>query len=74
MLDPKLLRNNLEFVTQELLRRGFALDIDEYQSLEADRRSLQEETENLQNERNVKSKLIGQAKACLLYTSDAADE
>ena len=63
MLDPKLLRNNLAFVTQELLRRGFALDIDEYQSLEADRRSLQEETENLQNERNVKSKLIGQAKA-----------
>ena len=63
MLDPKLLRNNLTFVTQELLRRGFALDIDEYQSLEADRRSLQAETEDLQNERNVKSKLIGQAKA-----------
>ena len=63
MLDPKLLRNNLAFVTQELLRRGFALGIDEYQSLEADRRLLQEETENLQNERNVKSKLIGQAKA-----------
>ena len=68
MLDPKLLRNNIAFVTQELLRRGFALDIDEYQSLEADRRSLQAETENLQNERNVKSKF------CLLYTSDAADE
>ena len=63
MLDPKLLRNNIAFVTQELLRRGFALDINEYQSLEADRRSLQAETENLQNERNVKSKLIGQAKA-----------
>ena len=63
MLDPKLLRNNIAFVTQELLRRGFALDIDEYQSLEADRRLLQAETENLQNERNVKSKLIGQAKA-----------
>ena len=63
MLDPKLLRNNIAFVTQELLRRGFALDIDEYQSLEADRRSLQAETEDLQNERNVKSKLIGQAKA-----------
>ena len=63
MLDPKLLRNNIAFVTQELLRRGFDLDIDEYQSLEADRRSLQAETENLQNERNVKSKLIGQAKA-----------
>ena len=63
MLDPKLLRNNVAFVTQELLRRGFTLDIDEYQSLEADRRSLQAETENLQNERNVKSKLIGQAKA-----------
>ena len=63
MLDPKLLRNNIAFVTQELLRRGFALDIEEYQSLEADRRSLQAETENLQNERNVKSKLIGQAKA-----------
>ena len=63
MLDPKLLRNNIAFVTQELLRRGFALDIDEYQSLEADRRSLQAEMEDLQNERNVKSKLIGQAKA-----------
>ena len=63
MLDPKLLRNNIAFVTQELLRRGFALDMDEYQSLETDRRALQAETENLQNERNVKSKLIGQAKA-----------
>ena len=63
MLDPKLLRNNIAFVTQELLRRGFALDIDEYQNLETDRRSLQAETEDLQNERNVKSKLIGQAKA-----------
>nr|WP_298250998.1 serine--tRNA ligase [uncultured Halomonas sp.] len=63
MLDPKLLRSDLETVAQRLAKRGFALDIDRLSTLEARRRELQAETESLQNERNTRSKAIGKAKA-----------
>jgi seryl-tRNA synthetase len=63
MLDPKLLRAELEQVAANLRRRGFALDVDTFQALEARRRALQIETQELQNERNTRSKSIGKAKA-----------
>ncbi len=63
MLDPKLLRSDLSFVAEQLNKRGFKLDIAEYESLESRRKSLQTETEQLQNQRTQKSKAIGQAKA-----------
>lgn len=63
MLDPYLLRTELDHVKQELLRRGFALDVDTYSALETQRKSIQVKTQELQNERNSGSKLIGQAKA-----------
>lgn len=63
MLDPKLLRTDPESVRASLARRGFTLDIGAYQELERQRKALQTRAEQLRNERNVRSKGIGQAKA-----------
>ncbi len=63
MLDPKLLRSDLEHVAQALARRGFRLDTGKISELETRRKALQVEAQELQNERNTRSKLIGKAKA-----------
>ncbi|OCG15661.1 serine--tRNA ligase [Gilliamella sp. Fer1-1] len=63
MLDPNLLRNELDLVANKLARRGFKLDVDTIRQLEEKRKVLQVETENLQAERNARSKAIGAAKA-----------
>ncbi len=63
MLDPKLLRNDLDTVRQQLARRGFELDTETFTRLENQRKALQVKTQNLQKERNASSKAIGQAKA-----------
>ncbi len=63
MLDPRLLRQNLDAVAQQLARRGFVLDRERYASLEADRKRLQVEVETLRSTRNDRSKDIGKAKA-----------
>ena len=63
MLDPNLLRNEPDAVAEKLARRGFTLDVEMLRSLEERRKVLQVETENLQAERNSRSKSIGQAKA-----------
>ncbi|MDR5905641.1 serine--tRNA ligase [Franzmannia qiaohouensis] len=63
MLDPKLLRGDLEQVAQRLATRGFTLDTARLEALESRRREIQTETETLQNERNTRSKAIGKAKA-----------
>lgn len=62
MLDPNLLRNELDLVAQKLARRGFKLDVATIRDLEEKRKVLQVETENLQAERNARSKSIGAAK------------
>lgn len=63
MLDPRLFRSDLELVLQQLQRRGFQFDAAAYQSLEDRRKDVQVKTQELQNERNTRSKAIGQAKA-----------
>lgn len=63
MLNPNLLRNELDAVAEKLAHRGVKLDIEELQILETKRRALQIKTENLQAERNTQSKIIGQRKA-----------
>jgi seryl-tRNA synthetase len=70
MLDPKLLRTELEHTAAILKRRGFELDIKLLGSLEADRKAMQTRTQELQARRNAASKAIGQAKA---KGEDAAD-
>lgn len=63
MLNPKLLRQNLDFVLQQLERRGVKLDITEYQNLETERYRLQLATQESQTQLNTKSKSIGKAKS-----------
>ncbi|TVQ27892.1 MAG: serine--tRNA ligase [Wenzhouxiangella sp.] len=63
MLDPQSLRHDLEAVAAGLARRGYHLDMESYAAIESRRKALQIRTEELQNQRNVSSKSIGQAKA-----------
>lgn len=53
MLDPSLLRKDLESVRTRLARRGFELDVGAFEALEAQRKSLQTSTEALQAKRNA---------------------
>jgi seryl-tRNA synthetase len=63
MLDPLLFRNELDFVKTQLDRRNFAFDAQAFQVLENKRKEIQVKTQQLQSERNSRSKAIGQAKA-----------
>jgi seryl-tRNA synthetase len=63
MLDPKLIRADIASVATQLKRRGYALDVSAIKALEQKRKQYQVQTEQLQSERNTKSKSIGRAKA-----------
>ncbi len=63
MLDIQLLRTDLAGVAQRLAGRGFKLDTGTFESLEAQRKAVQTETQELQARRNQLSKQIGQLKA-----------
>ena len=63
MLDIQLLRNDLQGVSQRLADRGTKPDFAEFERLEAKRKTVQIQTQELQAKRNQLSKQIGQAKA-----------
>ena len=63
MLDPKLLRTDLANITLQLSRRGFTLDTELLSALEEKRKIIQVNTQELQSQRNTRSKSIGQSKA-----------
>ncbi|MDY6891036.1 MAG: serine--tRNA ligase [Pseudomonadota bacterium] len=63
MLDPKLVRANPEAVADLLKKKGFEFPLQRFIELENQRKSIQTESEALQNERNTRSKTIGKAKA-----------
>lgn len=63
MLDPALLRKDLDSVVRRLATRGFAFPMDAFNSLESRRKSVQTETENLQAQRNALAKQIGALKS-----------
>jgi seryl-tRNA synthetase len=67
MLDPKLLRSELNNIAQSLKVKGFELNCDEFLALEKQRKELQLNAESIQQERNTYSKsmgkLIGEAKS-----------
>lgn len=62
MLDSKLLRGQLQDVADRLATRGYTLDIARLDALEVQRKAVQTRTEQLQAERNARSRSIGQAK------------
>ncbi len=63
MLDPKLIRSDLNAVAEQLKKRGYDLDVSVIELLEKNRKDCQIRTEQFQSERNSKSKMIGKAKA-----------
>lgn len=63
MLDSKYLKTNIDEVVKNLKQRGFDFDIENFEALEAERKTIQTKTETLQANRNARSKNIGQAKA-----------
>ncbi|MBI5027147.1 MAG: serine--tRNA ligase [Nitrospirae bacterium] len=63
MLDIKFVRNNIDKLRDALLKRGLAeADFDGFLKLEAERRNISKETEELRNKRNTTSKKIGDLK------------
>ncbi|WP_372832467.1 serine--tRNA ligase [Pontibacterium sp.] len=63
MLDPKYVRSNPEEVARLLKKKGYEFPVDQFVALENQRKELQVQTEDLQSERNTRSKSIGKAKA-----------
>jgi seryl-tRNA synthetase len=63
MLDIQTLRNDLAGVAARLATRGYTLDTEKFEQMEAERKTIQSRTQELQAKRNASSKLIGQAKA-----------
>jgi seryl-tRNA synthetase len=63
MIDPKLLRANLDEVALHLARRGYRLDTQALAALEEKRKKVQVIAQQFQSERNAKSKAIGTAKS-----------
>ena len=63
MLDIQLLRNDLQGVAGRLAARGMTLDVAAFESLEAKRKAVQTQTQELQAKRNQLSKQVGQAKS-----------
>ena len=62
MLDIQQLRSNLDAVAEGLAKRGKPIDFTEFKSLEAERKTLQTRTQELQAQRNSLSKQIGMLK------------
>ena len=62
MIDTKLLREEFSTIKNSLMKRGFDIDQKKFESIDAHRKSLQVEVENLQSERNNISAEFGQKK------------
>ncbi len=63
MLDTKIIRANPEEIAAKLLTKKYVFPVEQFKALEDQRREVQITTENLQSERNSRSKSIGKAKA-----------
>jgi seryl-tRNA synthetase len=64
MFDINLLRNDLQATAEWMKKaRGYDIDVAAFEALEAERKALQIQTQDLQQQRNVLSKAVGQAKA-----------
>ncbi len=62
MLDPQLLRSDIDSVARHLGARSFSLDVPGFRAIEEERKAVQTRTQDLQAARNQFAKRIGQAK------------
>jgi len=80
MLDPQLLRNDIDTAARLLAARSFSLDVAAFRAIEEERKQVQIRTQDLQAARNQFAKRIGQAKskgedvAGLMTESNRANE
>jgi seryl-tRNA synthetase len=81
MIDIQLLRKEIANIAVRLAQRKFKLDVDAFNALEAERKSIQTRTEELQAQRNTLSKQIGILKgkgedgaALMVQVGSIADE
>ena len=70
MLDPQLIRNELDSIAKAIEKRGASIDINRIKKIEEKRKAIQVKTESLQAERNLISKEIGDLKAKNKDTED----
>ena len=63
MFDINLLRNDLAATAEAMLKRNTVIDTAAFEAMEAERKALQIQTQDLQQQRNTLSKAVGQAKA-----------
>ncbi len=63
MFDINLLRNDIAATAERMKARNFVIDTAAFEALEAERKALQIQTQELQQQRNTLSKAVGQAKA-----------
>lgn len=59
MIDPKLLRTELDTVAEKLAKRGYTLDTAFWQQVETERKAIQVKTEELQAKKNAGAKQVG---------------
>ncbi len=62
MLDPQVLRNDIKQVAKALTKRYYTLDVSAIKTLEEKRKATQAKTQELQQQRNSRSKEIGKVK------------
>lgn len=63
MLEIQQLRTDLDAVTRQLAKRGYTFPAEAFNTLEAERKTIQTQTQELQAQRNAASKKIGNAKS-----------
>ena len=74
MLNVKELRDNIDQVQSSLLERGYSLDIEKFKGLDAQRKTLQVNVENLQSSRKKLSEEFGKLKAGGKKVDDLKDK
>jgi seryl-tRNA synthetase len=62
MIDPKILEENIEFVKTKLSERGQDIDFDMIATIDEERRRVIGEVEELEHQRNIGSKKVGELK------------
>ncbi|MGB1068080.1 MAG: serine--tRNA ligase [Gammaproteobacteria bacterium] len=74
MIDIKNLRDNIDIISDSLLRRGYTLDSNKFKSLDSERKSLQVSVETLQSSRKKLSEEFGKLKASGADTTSLKEE
>lgn len=74
MLEIQQLRTDLDNITRQLAKKGYVFPVEAFNALEAERKVIQTQTQELQAQRNAASKKIGHAKSKGESTSEIMAE